>query len=48
MNSDKMITVDEVYEYLYEKVVKTSKDYGGGQHPMKKGESSGRFILIKF
>ena len=46
-NSDSMITVDEAYDYLFEKVVRTSKEYGGGQHPMKKGESSGRFVIIK-
>lgn len=47
IDSDGMITIDETYEYLYDKVLETSKNYGGGQHPMKKGESSGKFVLIK-
>ena len=45
-NSDKMITIEETFNYVYDKVVKTSEKFGGSQHPMKKGESSGKFVLI--
>ena len=48
INNDSIITVDELYDYLYKNVVKTSKEFGGNQHPLKKGETSGRFIIIRY
>ena len=47
-NGDRMITIDEIYDYVYENVLRDSRDYGGCQHPMKKGESTGKFILINY
>ena len=46
LNEDGFITIDELYCYLYDNVVKTSKEFGGNQHPVKKGESSGKIIII--
>lgn len=41
-DSDGLITVDEVYRYLYEQVTKAT---GQEQHPVKKGAVVGRLIL---
>ena len=48
INKDSIITVDETFDYLYNKVVETSRYYGENQHPVKKGDGSGKFVLIKF
>jgi len=47
-NNDKRITIDEVYQYVYDNVLKESKNRGGNQHPMKKGETSGQFIIVNY
>lgn len=42
INKDGLITVDEVYSYLFDKVARASDSR---QHPVKKGESSGQIVI---
>jgi hypothetical protein len=37
-----MVTVDEIYQYVSEKVPKAT---GNDQHPVRKGESKGQIVL---
>jgi uncharacterized caspase-like protein len=39
---DGMVTVDEIYQYVSEKVPKAT---GNDQHPVRKGESKGQIVL---
>jgi uncharacterized caspase-like protein len=48
LDGDHMITLDELYGYLYDRVVKASKAFGGCQHPVKKGENTGIFVITTY
>ena len=47
MNEDGYITLYESYSYLYDKVARKSKELGGNQHPIWKGNVKGHLILKK-
>jgi len=47
LNEDGVVTVDELYSYVYEQVVKKARQLGGGQHPLKKGTIVGEIPLTR-
>lgn len=46
-NEDGIVTVDELYSYVYEQVTKKARQLGGGQHPLKKGTIVGEIPLTR-
>jgi len=47
LNEDGVVTVDELYSYVYEQVTKKARQLGGGQHPLKKGTIAGEIPLTR-
>ena len=47
LNKDGIITVQELYEYVEQKVSAKSRSVGGNQHPVMKGEMEGALPLVK-
>nr|AAU82845.1 polysaccharide deacetylase [uncultured archaeon GZfos1D1] len=47
LNGDGVVTVDELYSYVYEQVTKKARQLGGGQHPLKKGTIVGEIPLTR-
>jgi uncharacterized caspase-like protein len=47
LNRDGIITVQEIYEYVEQKVSAKSRSVGGNQHPVMKGEMEGALPLVK-
>jgi uncharacterized caspase-like protein len=47
LNKDGIITVQEIYEYVEQKVSAKSRSVGGNQHPVMKGEMEGALPLVK-
>jgi len=48
LNEDGVVTVDELYSYVYEQVTKKARQLGGGQHPLKKGTIVGKIPLTRY
>ena len=46
-NKDGVVTVDELYSYVYEQVTKKARQLGGRQHPLKKGTIVGEIPLTR-
>jgi uncharacterized caspase-like protein len=47
LNKDGIITVQELYEYVEQKVSAKSRSVGGNQHPVMKGEMEGALPLVR-
>ena len=47
LNKDGIITVQELYEYVEQKVSVKSRSVGGNQHPVMKGEMEGALPLVR-
>ena len=47
LNKDGVVTVDELYNYVYEQVTKKARQLGGKQHPLKKGTMVGEIPLTR-
>lgn len=47
LNRDGIITVQELYEYVEQKVSVKSRSVGGNQHPVMKGEMEGALPLVR-
>jgi Caspase domain/Glucodextranase, domain B len=47
LNRDGIVSLQEVYEYLEQQVVRKSRSVGGNQHPVMKGELEGVLPLVK-
>jgi caspase domain-containing protein len=47
LNRDGIVSLQELYEYVEQQVVRKSRAVGGNQHPMMKGELEGVLPLIK-
>jgi len=47
LNRDGIVSLQELYEYLEQQVVRKSRSVGGNQHPVLKGELEGVLPLIK-
>lgn len=47
LNADGVVTVDELYKYVYEQVEKKARQLGGTQHPLKKGTIVGEIPLTR-
>jgi uncharacterized caspase-like protein len=47
LNRDGIVTLQELYEYLEQQVVRKSRAVGGNQHPVMKGEMEGVLPLTK-
>jgi hypothetical protein len=41
------VTLQELYEYVEQQVVRKSRAVGGNQHPVMKGELEGVLPLVK-
>ena len=48
LNKDGVVTVDELYSYVYEKVTKEARKRGGNQHPLRKGTIVGEISLTRY
>lgn len=47
LNKDGVVTVDELYNYVYEQVTKKARQLGAKQHPLKKGTMVGEIPLTR-
>jgi uncharacterized caspase-like protein len=47
LNRDGIVTLQELYEYVEQQVVRKSRAVGGNQHPVMKGELEGVLPLVK-
>ncbi|MGH7388615.1 MAG: caspase family protein [Candidatus Rokuibacteriota bacterium] len=47
LNRDGIVSLQELYEYLEQQVVRKSRSVGGNQHPVLKGELEGVLPLVK-
>jgi uncharacterized caspase-like protein len=47
LNRDGIITLQELYEYVEQRVTHKSRAVGGNQHPVMKGEMEGTLPLVK-
>ena len=47
LNRDGIVSLQELYEYVEQQVVRKSRAVGGNQHPMMKGELEGALPLTK-
>lgn len=47
LNRDGIVSLQELYEYLEQQVVRKSRSVGGNQHPVMKGELEGVLPLVK-
>lgn len=47
VNGDRFVSLQELYEYVEREVSAKSRQVGGNQHPVLKGEFEGAFPLIK-
>jgi hypothetical protein len=45
---DGLVTVQELYEYVHENVVKHARKLGGSMHPIQKGSVRGRVFLTRY
>ncbi len=48
LNKDGVVTVDELYSYVYEQVTKKARLLGASQHPLKKGTIIGEIPLTRY
>lgn len=48
LNKDGVVTVDELYTYVYEQVTKKARLLGANQHPLKKGTMVGEIPLTHY
>ena len=44
-NQDGRVSIRELYDYVHDKVSRHSKQVGGSQHPILRGETSGQILL---
>ena len=44
-NQDGRVSIRELYDYVYDGVSRHSKQVGGSQHPILRGETSGQIFL---
>ena len=47
LNRDGIVSLQELYEYVEQKVAQKSREIGGNQHPIMKGELEGSLPLVK-
>jgi uncharacterized caspase-like protein len=47
LNGDGIVSLQELYEYLEQQVVRKSRSVGGNQHPVMKGELEGALPLTR-
>ncbi len=47
LNRDGIVTLQELYEYLEQQVSRKSREVGGNQHPIMKGELEGALPIVK-
>ena len=47
LNRDGIVTLQELYEYVEQKVAQKSRAVGGNQHPIMKGELEGVLPLVR-
>lgn len=48
LNRDGVVTVDELYTYVYDQVTKKARSLGANQHPLKKGMMIGEIPLTHY
>ena len=47
MGCDGIVTLQELYEYVEQRVAQKSRAAGGNQHPIMKGELEGSLPIVK-
>ncbi len=47
-DQDGLVTVHELYEYVYENVSQHARKMGGGMHPIQKGSVKGKIFLTQY
>ena len=47
LNRDSIVSLHELYEYVEQQTIRTSRAIGANQHPMMKGQLEGEFPLIR-
>jgi len=47
-DQDGLITINELYDYVYENVSQHARKMGGGMHPIQKGSVKGKIFLTQY
>ncbi len=47
-DQDGLVTIDELYEYVYDKVSRHARKFGGSMRPVRKGSVTGKIYLTRY